>query len=109
MISSTADQAGYHGLWKLSQKMTNLALSWKFLQDVQEENIGVNEVEYDAWRREANREEKKGNARPKKKGQYSETFRRNGRYVKKQMEIRVGESNEDWEEARGNFSRMPRL
>ena len=80
-----------------------MALSWKYLQDVQEEDVGINEVESEAWKREATREAKKGKERPKKKGEYSGRFRRNKGYIKKQMEIRVWQAKEDWEESRSAY------
>ena len=34
-------KADYHGLWKLGSKMNDMALSWKLLEDLRNEKIGV--------------------------------------------------------------------
>ena len=73
-----------------------MPLSWKLLQDMKMKSIGVNEVEAEAWRREANREAKKGKERPDKKERWKR--KRNKEYIRKQMELRVGQAKEDWEE-----------
>ena len=57
-------KTGNAGLWKLGEHTNKLALSWKFLEDLAREEIGVNEVEMKAWNRAANREVKKGRSRP---------------------------------------------
>ena len=76
--STTANiNAGIRGLWKLGTLASNLALSWKLIEDLAEESIGVNEVEMAVWTRSVNREVKKGNARPDlEKGKYSREFQR---------------------------------
>ena len=66
LFSTANPEAGYDGLCKLNRKMVKMALSWKFLQDAEEKNIGTNEVEMDEWKKEAKREEKKGQRLPKK-------------------------------------------
>ena len=71
--SSTAGtKAGIAGLWKLGVKCNKLALSWKFVEDMAKKDIGVHEVEREAWNRAANREVKKGKDRPRIKGRYTE-------------------------------------
>ena len=63
-FTTVKSKTGYDGLYKLNLKMVNLALSWKFLQDVDERNIGTNEIEMEKWKREATREEKITEERP---------------------------------------------
>ena len=101
----TADTAGSTGLWRLSQKMTTMALSWKLLQDLEEQKIGVNEVEAEAWKRQANREVKKGKEWPKgRRGRYEGDLRRDEKYIEKQMRIRAQQAKEDWQEARAKYT-----
>ena len=42
---------GMTGLWRLGRSANKLALSWKFMEDLVNDNIGVNEVELEACRR----------------------------------------------------------
>ena len=51
MFSTVNPKTGFHGLWKLGERMNAMALSWKYLHDVQEEDVGINEVEAKAWKR----------------------------------------------------------
>ena len=70
-ISTTANsKAGTRGLWRMSKCANDLALSWKYIKDLAEESIGVNEIEMQVWNRTVNRKVKKGMKRPalKKEG-----------------------------------------
>ena len=65
-------RTGLDGLWKLGRRVNKLVLSWKFLGDLHEEGIGVNEVEAQAWVRTVNCEAKKGrNVKDGKRGWHS--------------------------------------
>ena len=66
-----------------------MALSWKFLEDLVQEGLGVNEVEAEAWQRAINREVKKGNNKiGLKKMEYGVGLKRDEEYVQKVMRIR---------------------
>ena len=90
-------EAGFDGLYKLNMKMVNMALSWKFLQDVEEQNIGTNQVEMEEWKKEALREVKKGKEWPKKKGFYEKNMSRKKGNIKKQMKIKVSKAKKTGE------------
>ena len=61
LSESTANpKAGQNGLWKLASKVNRLAASWKYCEDMARENLGVHEVECQAWTRSRNRAMKKG-------------------------------------------------
>ena len=79
-----------------------MALSWKFLQDAEEKNIRTNEVEIDEWKKEAKREEKKGQRKPKK-GYCENGMTRKKANIKKQMKVLVKEAKEYWMEAKEAF------
>ena len=49
-----------------SARINGSPAAWKFHKDLEKRNVGVNEVEMDAWNRAANRVVKKGYNRPKK-------------------------------------------
>ena len=61
---TTNGKAGYDGLWNLGKKMNSMALSWKLLEDLRSERVGVWEVECQALTRSMNRIVKKGHERP---------------------------------------------
>ena len=85
------------GLWKLGRRVNKLVLSWKFLGDLHEEGLGVNEVEAQAWVRTVNREVKKGRqVKDRKRGWYRNGLRRDQEMIKVQMKVRVQQAKEDW-------------
>ena len=51
--------AGQEGLWKLGIRSNRLALDWKFMSDLEEKSLGVNQVEMVSWNRVVTHEEKK--------------------------------------------------
>ena len=99
-------KAGTSGLWKLGRRAAKLALSWKYLEDLNEEKIRVNEVEAQAWTRAANREVKKGKKRPLAKGRYCEVFKRDKKYIGIQMKARAQQAREDWFEAKQEYNQL---
>ena len=95
---------GSTGLWKLGQKTSRLALSWKFMEDLAREGVGNNEVELRAWKRSANREVKKGKEWPKlDTGRYDREFTRDRKYVRMVMKTRAEHAKEDWIHVRKEF------
>ena len=99
-------KAGSTGLWKLGRKATKLSLSWKYLEDLAGQKIGVTEVEAQAWTRAANREVKKGRKRPLNKGRYSEQFRRDRKFIGVQMRASAQQAKEDWLEMKMEFMQL---
>ena len=97
-------KAGIAGLWKEGRKVNCLAISWKRLVEYQSYGIGVNEVEADAWRRQANRAARKGiNRRLLEKGSYSKDCPWDKRYIEREMHERIRQAREDWGQARSLF------
>ena len=96
--SPTANRnAGIKGLWRLGSRANDLALSWKHVEELAEESIGVNEVEMQVWNRTVNREVKKGNKRPAlDKGKYGNELQRDKKLIRKQMKIPEEQAKEDW-------------
>ena len=76
------------------------------MEDLVRNEIGVNEVEREAWNRAANRAVKKGLRRPVEKGKYSKEFQRDRTYIGRQMKIRAQQAKEDWWEQRRVFIKM---
>ena len=48
------------GLWRMGRRLLKLSLGWKFLKDLEDTEVGMNEIELEAIRREWEREAKKG-------------------------------------------------
>ena len=107
-ISTTANSnAGLKGLWRMSKRANDLALSWKYVEDLAEESIGVNEIEMQVWNRTMNREVKKGMKRPAlEKGKYGKELQRNKNLIKKQMKLRAEQAKEDWMTVRSQFMNL---
>ena len=83
-------RTGTTSLWKLGKKTNRMALSWKWLEDLTTEGIGIREIESQAWRRTRIREEKKGaTLKGIKKGPHVQGMKRDARFVKESMKIRV--------------------
>ena len=104
--STTAEvMAGeYRSLWKLGRKMNKMALSWKFMEDMVKEGMGVNEVEAESWIRSYGRAVKKGqDISGLKRLEYDGRMERDGKYVVKIMRIRADHAKEDWIEVRSKF------
>ena len=95
--------AGLTGLWKNSERTNNLALAWKFLEDLATEEISVNEVESLAWKGVANREVKKGKEWPRKRWKYDENLKRDPKYIVREMRERANQAKEDWLEMKNDF------
>ena len=83
-----------------------MAAAWKLLEDLVRREVGVNEVERDAWNRTANRIVKTGRDRPKKKGTYDCSIRRDKKYVGNLMKIRAKQAKDDWEQERRVFMNL---
>ena len=73
-----------------------MAAAWKLLEDLARREVGVNEVERDAWNRTANRIVKTGRDRPKKKGTYDCSIRRDKKYEGSLTKIRAKQAKDDW-------------
>ena len=102
-------KAGNHGLWKASKKVNMLALSWKLLEDLRREKIGIWEIECQAWNRSMNRRVKLGKERiALEKGRYGKGLRRDTEYVCKLMDIRIQQAKEDWNLSRGELQTLRR-
>ena len=108
LSESTANpKAGQNGLWKLASKVNRLAASWKYCEDMARENLGVHEVECQAWTRSRNRAMKKGATIPAlRKGRYGKNLIRDKRYIKAQMELRTQQAKEDWWEVRQELNSL---
>ena len=73
------------------------------MEDLAQEEVGINEVESMAWKRSANREVKKGKRRPRNRGRYSDEVKRDSKYVKAEMRERARQAKEDWQETKEKF------
>ena len=105
-VNTANRRAGIKGLCEQSARIMRLAAAWKFLEDLEQRRIGVNEVENDAWNRAANRVVKKGYNRKKKKWKYDETVMRDRQYVGTLMKARLRQAREDWMSERQIFTTM---
>ena len=90
-------EEGFNGLWKMAERVTRMASSWKLLKELKSEGIAVREVESHAWTRSRNRMSKMGkDTSQMTKGQYNVMMKRDKKYIGRQMEIRVSQAKEDW-------------
>ena len=81
-----------------------MATAWKYLARLQESGLALNEVESQAWNRQANRMSKLGTGRHTlQKGRYGKEIQRDEKYVQHEMQERIRQAKEDWWQVRASF------
>ena len=83
--------------------MTQLALAWKLLKDLEEAGVGTREVESEEKKRRRERIIKKGMWIKNMKFGEEEMGDRNEHYMKGLLKLRSEPARADWEEAREIF------
>ena len=68
--------------------------------------MGTQDVEARAWRKQVNREVKKGRKRPAlAKGRYGLMITRDKKYIEQEMRMKTVEAKRDWEDVKKEFQK----
>ena len=95
---ASSSEEDFDGLRGLARRSNEAAAELKMMKKMSEYGVGTHQIEQQAWKLKANREAKKGNLKMKKlrKGYYEEPSQRDGKYIEKEMILRMEQVHQDW-------------